>query len=545
MVWDFSDRPRTNVLWVGQSIPLETELFLKRLLFSTIDSSFVSNLKDEGFLRSVAAVIFVQDESNPNAVISNLKQHVNNLLDYDCLVIVLAASKVKDTAVNNLAVITDALLNHNIPSLWPTSGDQFEGYDGQSKPYKSNMRGAPKPPLVFVYRDSLSVDIIANKLVSHNQRPVPAMDEPISFKMTGPGIGELKPEHRLMIRRSFHDCNEIHLSSLSGGQSGMHVYIAHATINEGRPLPYFVKVGSRNEIIREWLNYNEHVRPFVPFHLAPHLVPERCALGAHTGIIVGDYIEDAESLGECARSGRAITPISSLFDRTLRGWHRKLEEKSGTLNGVLGKLTLDRWGKFDPRYLRAKSLGAKFTLDELNAKLKQRGPELQVWSRIHGDLHADNVRVRGGEAILIDFLAGREGLLLGDHAALEVSLAIRVPRADIDNKLSNEEWERVVRPLYKLDALRTLPSFPDPTEPYSWLAACIRQIRLYALPMEKIKGQYAHILAYYLLRAAIKDPLPKVLANEPLPKELVDEDYRRTIAYCLAEDLILNASPKQ
>ena len=536
MVWDFSDRPRTNVLWAGQSIPPETELFLKRLLFSTLDSSYVSNLKDDGFLRSVAAVVFVQDESNPEAVISNLKQHVKNLLDYDCLVIVLAASKVKDTAVNNLAIITDALLSHQIPSLWPTSGDQFEGYDGQNKPYKCNINGAPKPPLVFVYRDSLSVDIIANKLVSHNQRPVPAMDEPISFKITGPGVDDFKSDHRLMLRRSFHDCTEVHISTLKGGKSGIPVYIAHATKAEGRPLPFFVKVGSRNEIIREWLNYNELVRPFIPFHLAPHLVPERCALGAHTGIIVGDFIEDAESLAECARRGRAITSISSLFDRTLRGWHRKPGRRSGKLYSVLRNLILDRKNNFEPRYLNAQKLGAKFTLDELNAKLQQRDTELQLWSHIHGDLHADNVHVRGGEAILIDFLAGRkEGLLLGDHAALEVSLAIRVPRADINNKFSNEEWARVVRPLYTLDTLRTLPSFPDPTEPYSWLAACIRQIRLYALPMQRSKNQYAHILAYYLLRAAIKDPMPKVSA---------DEDFRRTMAYCLAEDLILNTTPK-
>lgn len=537
MVWDFSDRPRTNVLWVGQDVPSEVESFLQRLKFFILDSSCIAKLKDDGFLRSVAAVVFVQDENNSETVASDLQWYVKKLLDYDCLVIVLAASKVSGTAVNNLAIITDALYRLKIPSLWPTTADQFDSFDGDNEPVRQSKYGAPKPPFVSVYRDSLSVDIIADLLVRYNQRPVPALDDPISFKITGTGEKDFKTDHRLMLRRSFHDCTEVHVSSLPGGKSGIPVYIAHATKSGGRPLPFFVKVGSRNEIIREWLNYNELVRPFIPFHLAPHLVPERCALGAHTGIIVGDFIEDAESLAECARRGRAITPISSLFDRTLRGWHRKPERRSGNLYGVLGNLILDRKNNIEPRYLNAKKLGAKFTLDELYTKLQQREPELQLWSHIHGDLHADNVHVRGGEAILIDFLAGKkEGLLLGDHAALEVSLAIRVPRADIDNKFSNEEWERVVRPLYTLDTLLNLPSFPDPTEPYSWLAACIRKIRLYALPMQIGKDQYAHILAYYLLRAAIKDPLPNVSA---------DEDYRRTIAYCLAEDLILNTTPKQ
>ena len=544
MVWDFSDRPRTNVLWVGQVVPPEVKSFLQRLKFFILDSSYIAKLKDDGFLRYVAAVVFVQDENNSEAVASDLQWYVKKLLDYDCLVIVLAASKVSGTAVNNLAIITNALHRLKIPSLWPTSADQFDSFDGDNEPVRQSKYGAPKPPFVSVYRDPLSVEIIADLLVRYNQRPAPALDDPISFKITGPGVGEFKSDHRLMLRRSFHDCAEVHVSCLPGGKSGIPVYIAHATTSGGRPLPFFVKVGSRNEIIHEWLNYIKLVRPFIPFHLAPHLVPERCALGAHTGIIVGDFIEDAESLAECARRGRAITSISSLFDRTLRGWHRTPKERSGVLYKVLGGLLSHNTNEFQPRYLNAKKLGAKHTLEELKARLQQRIDEKQLWSRIHGDLHAENVHVRGGEAILIDFLAGREeGLLLGDHAALEVSIAIRVPRTDIDNKISNAEWERVVRPLYTLDTLLNHPSFTDPTEPYSWLDACIRKIRLYALPMQIGKDQYAHILAYYLLQAAIKDPLPKVSEKDSLPKNLVDEDYRRTIAYCLAEDLILNTIP--
>ncbi|WP_430702203.1 phosphotransferase [Mesorhizobium captivum] len=43
----------------------------------------------------------------------------------------------------------------------------------------------------------------------------------------------------------------------------------------------------------------------------------------------------------------------------------------------------------------------------------------------HGDLHGENVRVRGGQAILIDFAAVDHGPLVIDPAALETALVLK------------------------------------------------------------------------------------------------------------------------
>ena len=554
MIWDFSDRLRTNVIWVGQKIPDDAKAFLSRLRFSIPDSPPAINLNNDSVLSGLAAAVFVQTEDNPKVVVDELNKYAVSLLDHDCLVIVLASSKIKTTAINNLLIVTNALIELKIPATWPTEGPELAAFDG-NKINPLMKYGAPKPPHIFVYRDTLSVEIIADLLVRQKQRPSPALDISTEFKILGPAAHNIKTDHKLMLRRGFHDCTELHLSRLTGGHSGVQVYSVHATLRiGGRPLPFFVKVGSRHSIKKEWLNYDEHVRPYIPFHLAPHLIEERCALGAHSGIIVGDFVEGAESLGECARCGRAITAIGSLFDRTLVGWHRLALPKHGSLYTILGILLRD---EVNPQRLAlAMKHGAKLKLSDLKIKLSKRQQEQMLFSRIHGDLHIENVMVRGSDAIIIDFLAGRkDGVLLADYAALEVSLLVRAPidQPEIKSKISDpskwerikrvlhlqcvdestafdkDSWERIARSLYTRKALQDLPKQPDPTEPYAWLATCIRQVRLHALPMQKQRSQYAYVLAYYLLQAAIKDPKAKA-----------GEAYRRAIAYCLAEILINN-----
>lgn len=525
----FKTRSRSMVLWVGKSIREADKSFLERLNFSIECVPDAEKLSDAQLLGGLAAVVFAQPEENPHSVVTALEKHVIGLLDHDCLVFVLAANKAEDTVNKNLKKIGNTLAVLKVLAYVPTAGSKYMAIDVDEKDTK-RLVDVPKPPYVFLYSDSVSVDVIAETLVSHNQQPTPVPEGPKAFKITGPAEKSIKCNHRLMLRRSFHDCTELYLDHLKGGRSGVDVYSAHATLRKnatGRPLPFFVKVGSRAEIIREWENYDNYVRPYVPFDLAPHLVTERCAVGARTGIIVGDYIEDAESLAECARSGRAIAVIGTLFDRTLRGWHRQTKVSHSSLWKVLGNLV---GGEIDPtRSEDAMALGAKRTMGQLRAKLQERPEEQMNWGPIHGDLHAENILVRGSDAILIDFLAGRPGLLLGEHAALEVSLAMRVPVGTQDRPFDKEAWERVVRPLYARDTIRGLPAFPDPIEPYAWLKACVRQIRLYALQMQEGRpGQYAEVLAYFLLRAAIQDPKNRDAA----------EEHRRTVAYCLADELI-------
>jgi Ternary complex associated domain 9 len=327
-----------------------------------------------------------------------------------------------------------------------------------------------------------------------------------------------------MLRRAFHDCQAVHLQSLDTGNSGVGVYLAHVTSGgPRRPLPFFVKVGQRDKIRDEWRHYSDHVHGQIPFYLSPKLVEKRCHLGAHSGIIVGDFVEHSESLLECARGGRAMAPIATLFERTLRHWQFEASEEDVAL-----AIALPRWthGRLDSKRLSlASSLGKTLKTKELRAILDHRRSEATLWGSIHGDLHADNVRVRRDDAIVIDFLSTVRGPLLADPAALEVSLVIRAP-ADTD--FDQEAWSRVVEPLYSTASFRDLPKDCDPTEPYAWISACVRQIRLHAFAMERAHGQYAAVVARRLLHTACKDP-----------KASPAENFRRATAYLFASQLAL------
>ena len=68
---------------------------------------------------------------------------------------------------------------------------------------------------------------------------------------------------------------------------------------------------------------------------------------------------------------------------------------------------------------------------------------------MHGDLHGNNVRVRGTDAIVIDLASITTGPLVADVAALETWLAFKVPPTAIDNgadAIAKREaaWKKVV-----------------------------------------------------------------------------------------------------
>lgn len=538
---EISPRERTGVLWVGQAVPPYTTALLKQLGFSVDELSSLP--LSDGVLGGLAGVVFVQDDAKPLTIVSKLEVHVARLLDHGCLVFVLATH-------NGLVGVEKVLKQLKIPSIWPTTPPADEGievFDGCDVHPLSDI-GIPPMPHVRVYRAATSPEHdVVNLLVRYGPQHPPAAevteDVPGRFKITGPAAQDVKTEQRLMLRRSFYDCGELHLDYVSdtGQSAGVTVYIAHAALNPPRGarqllharrlLPFFVKIGPRRKIIPEWRNYEERVRQQVPFHLAPHLVAERCELGAHMGIIVGDFVEDSESLGDCSRSGRAMTPIGTLFDRTLRGWHRQANtQNKGLLYVMLRKLL--EGDVSTARVDTAKNLyKIKRTPTEIKTHLQQRPAEDLLCGPIHNDLHADNIRVRGNDAILIDFFSTRDGLLLADPAALEVSLGVRVPTNNED--FNREAWLRTMFSLFSQDALRRPPVVHDSTEPYVWIASCIRQVRLHALPMQRKPDQYAHVLAYYFLRAAITDT-DFNLKKDPHGHE----GFRRAAAYVFADSLL-------
>jgi hypothetical protein len=226
-----------------------------------------------------------------------------------------------------------------------------------------------------------------------------------------------------------------------------------------------------------------------------------------------------------------MTAIGTLFDRTLRGWHSRADTHKGTSLFYNLRKLLDGDVSTERIDLAKNIFQVKLLPAAIKSYLQNRPAEDLLWGPIHGDLHTDNIRVRGSDAILIDFCSARDGPLLVDPSALEVSLAIRVPTNDGD--FNKDAWLRMMNSLFSQDALRRPPAIHDSTEPYAWIASCIRQVRLHSLPMQRELGQYAHVLVYYLLQAAIKDSNIK-----PKKDPYGHENFRRAVAYGLADRLL-------
>jgi hypothetical protein len=510
-----SARKRSKVIWLGEPPSNKEKKSLVEKGFELDSSGNISILGSDSILSSTAGVIFAQSNEQPLRIVEMLSDHASRLLDFDCLVFVLSTE-------TGIAAISSALSHLKLPAVWPTQ-EQPQVFDGETTRPQSEV-GEPEVPYISVYRAGTSIERVAEYLLGYASDRPPISEGVGGITIRGPASATLTGTDRILLRRAFADCTDLFIEG-SSGDSGVKVVLAHATLKDAsmaRPLPFFVKIGDRRKIVTEWIIYNTKVHQYVPFHLAPRLVADRCGLGARNGIIVGDFVEDSESLGDCARSGRAATNIGTLFDRTLRGWHRQARIERRKLASVLSK-----WleGKLDDeRVALAREQGATTGMDEMRAVLNAREKEPMQWGPIHGDLHAKNVRTRGTDSILIDFFSYSEGPLLADAAALEASLLIRAPA---DRNFDATEWRAAIEPLISRDAFQSPPTTLDTTGPYQWLGGAIRQIRLHAYALEKRPGQYAVVLACALLRLACKDPNCSG-----------EEKIRRAYAYCLAERIL-------
>jgi hypothetical protein len=293
------------------------------------------------------------------------------------------------------------------------------------------------------------------------------------------------------------------------------------------PLPFFAKFDKYSKVKRELDNYRDHTTLFIPFNQRPNVDPKRCFLGAERGLIVGNFVEESEPLGELVERGTARAAIHSLFGGALRGWRTQtyLDETMAIGPSIVDSLTyclpsaykIGRRDRLVRCATRARELDARFDPTELEELLKRLPPLKHRRSMTHGDLHGSNVRVCRGESILIDFASTQIGPLMADPASLEVSLAMDAQRLD------GEEWIKFAREAYDIENLRTLPAPRDPARLDAALWNSIRQLRQIALADQLSQFEYAATVAIYMLRHASYGRS----ANEPTG--------RREMAYFLAE----------
>jgi hypothetical protein len=338
--------------------------------------------------------------------------------------------------------------------------------------------------------------------------PGPAINQALSIH--SPECLELTRQQIFLLQRAFYDCTMISLTPLPGGRSAT-TMLVQATLSNSlagpHPLPFFAKIDGSAQILTERQCYERYAQSHIAWHLRPNLQPERCLVGAELGILVGSFVIKSESLWTLIAQSRSGGAINSLFDETLASWRdarSATSEDTGSIAPELAKV-------FQHKNVRKRYLGAAAALGFqwepaaiwegfLNLPTRR-------WPRapIHGDLHAENVRVRGNDAIIIDLARVTMGPPSADPACLEVWIAFELPPTGV--QVDEAAWLSLVQGLFAPHMV-CKPADPCESGPLGWLGDSILQIRRLALAKSS-PTDYAITLALYLMRRAMFEPDPQ------------------------------------
>lgn len=372
-------------------------------------------------------------------------------------------------------------------------------------------------------------------------------------KWTGCHIKEIGPEEKLteeerrLVDRAFPKAQEIHLRKIAPGFSGSKVFMAYEKRLEAESSvahwtqPRLVKINER-ELLGKEVRAMEVVSPFVPFELRPNL--ERFVEGFQKAVYVADFVDKSESLLDAARAGRAEAAISNLFNRTLHRWRDRARQTimpDEPLVTAAERLKMISPQEIQHEYLDSEPIQRE-QIDPLalwqslkNIKFPHRV------ATIHGDLHGDNVRVRGDDAILIDLGAvkgdtevGMGAPLCFDVAMLEVALVFTYRGSeDGPNFFDQSEWKNEIAPYYTLDAILSSCAHAElEPKPDSWLFGCLQRIRAFGIYEQSDSFEYPIALVVAMWRwckfpaASNADRGRRVVALE-LGAKLIEEIIRK------------------
>jgi hypothetical protein len=326
---------------------------------------------------------------------------------------------------------------------------------------------------------------------------------------------ELKQDEKLLVCRAFQKAEELHIRELKSGFTPSRVFLAYEKMRVSSiahwTQPRLVKIGESNNLANE-IKAMKEVSPFVPFELRPNL--EVYIEGFSKSVYVADFVEKSESMLEAARAGRAEAAISNLFNRTLQLWRDRAWQCTPpsieSLALAAKRLEIIYPDIIENEYLESVLIeDAAIDVNTLWATLVDISFEHRA-ATIHGDLHGDNIRVRGDDAILIDLGAvkgtdeyGKGAPICFDVAMLEVALVFTC--TDDENRkdqFNQPEWENAIRRFYDLNAILNPPK-PNPKpkqDDYFWLFGCLRRVRAFGIYEQSDKHEYAIALVIAMWR---------------------------------------------
>ncbi|OJU36531.1 MAG: hypothetical protein BGN99_24205 [Alphaproteobacteria bacterium 65-37] len=353
-------------------------------------------------------------------------------------------------------------------------------------------------------------------VIADDREPIRKVDEPL-------------------FQRAFHRCSQVTLVELTGGKSAARVFAAHMTMDGSDagvwPQPSFVKLDRSDKIAREYANYRDYADRFIPFGLRPNihaLVP-----GAERSLLIGNFVDKSESLWDLAQREVAAQAVTALIDETLRGWRDQGYASDPILGSVAAAMrNAGIWNPdlIDECYVeKAAEIGIAVTPANLWMKLSALN---QTWrqSPIHGDLHGENIRVRNGQAILIDLASVTKGPMTADLAALETWLAFELPDGTEATRFGDPTWQAEIERLYLPAAFRHPPGPSGPASKLRWMSTVVRQIRTMGIAAQSCPTEYQTAVAVQLLRRCR-------WSNGPAA-----DRFRRGYGYRIAVALVEDAS---
>lgn len=363
--------------------------------------------------------------------------------------------------------------------------------------------------------------ISADDLAEDARDPNTCGGQPANMELEIRGC-KLEHEHEILLKRALWGFNEVHLSTLDEGKSDALVLEARAQRNVGLEaglaglpiaLPYLIKFERADYSKNEKQAFDTFVEGQIPFNQRPGFHHNRCHIGEKFGVIVGDFFDGAVSLSKVQPRAAMRPIIASLFDNGMRSW-RALAERANVCSPGPIEAHLPNGIRAsdisEAVIAQAKELGGSAVPQDLQKRLNTVSANEQFHLGIvHGDLHAGNVMVHLGEAVLIDFAYSKDRKAMSaDLASLEVGLAFTTAAAELDIDCAEKrtaalvQWRAAVEELFTLKSIKAVSYQDNRTGAFAWLWDVCRQLHTYRQQIGDTERAYALILCAYLLRRA-------------------------------------------
>jgi len=497
-----------------------------------------SDLHADGVLETTGSIVLTQSATNLQGIRKVLLRFAD-ALTHDCRIYVRHAD---DSDANGKAALLHFLGELGLPASGFREDERsqlLEPPGDESVPVY-----APFVHIVEVPRDGIE---LANTIAANPPGHPPNKNLTIEVTNADGETETLSAERELLVQRAFWNCKLVRLFAKSDGLSPAAAYEGFAYHGENIvagewPYRVMVKIGPRRDVAREYYKYRNIFLENVPFHLGPRLRVDRCVLGRSCGVIVSDFVANAQTIRDVARKGRGVAAIASLFNVTLVAWRRAAKpNRDFKLNEFLADKVLAERTIPQHRQARMASFGSTLPLSHLVQAIRaaDTGDEV-LTGTVHGDLHATNVLVRMHDAVIIDLERIEQGWpLLFDTASLEAGLFID---GFIKDKRSPKAILASLTPLFEAQAFGHDDRHCDPTDPSAWFFECARQIRMQAIQMERSKYQYAWVLAALFIKKACQDKnfaKGQEVAFDVVPRnEKIGREAIRQLAYVVGEKLV-------